>query len=297
MKPGMRPSETAEGVAFARALASYEYDVRLHCADDMGRHLIGPLYRFYSLPGVRVFARRKYERELPGNYMYHIARTEHIDGIFSAQIAAGVKQFVILGAGLDTRAYRFAKRLGNARVFEVDHPATSAWKQKRLRSVLGSLPSGVTYTAVDFETHTLSERLASSGLDLSQKTFFLWEGVSMYLTPEAIDSTFAFVTSAAPGSTLVFDYFTADVLARPASYFGGAEVFERVRRLGEPYTYGIDPDAMDDFLATRSMSVLSHARGEDFVRAYAEVSGPNHRYSMLEFWGVVHGEVVAPSGR
>lgn len=297
MKPGMRPSETAEGVAFARALASYEYDARLQCPDDMGRYLIGPLYRFYSLPGVRVFARRKYERELPGNYTYHIARTRHIDDIFSAQVASGVKQFVILGAGLDTRAYRFAKRLESARVFEVDHPATSAWKRKRLRSVLGALPSSVIYVPVDFERHTLGEQLASSGFDLSQKTFFLWEGVSMYLTITAIDSTFAFVTSAAPGSTLVFDYFNTDVFAHPSRYRGGVEVFERVKQLGEPYTYGMDPEGMDDFLAARGMRVLSHTRAEDFVRAYADVSGPQHRYSMLEFWGVVHGEVITPSIR
>ncbi len=296
MRQDMRPSFTAEGVAFARALASYEADTRLRNPDYMAKQMIGPRYRLMSTtPGIRTLARFYYEYTIPGIYLYHIARTRHIDDIFAAQIKAGVKQFVILGAGLDTRAYRFAQSLAQARVFEVDHPGTAALKQERLRRILERIPAHVTYVPVNFETDSLAERLVANGLDLAQKTLFLWEGVSMYLTLPAIDHTLAFITSAAPTSTLVFDYYHESVVKRPSRYFGGAEVFQKVAKLGEPYTFGLNPEEIPKFFASRRLSVLSHTTGEDFVEAYASTVGESRLNRMIEFWGVVHCEVAAPA--
>lgn len=296
MKADMKPSQTAEGVAFARALGSYEADARLRNPDYLAQHMLGPSYRFMStVPGIRYLARLNYERVIPGIYLYHTARTRHIDDLFISSIKAGVKQFVILGAGMDTRAYRFAERLAQAKLFEVDHPGTAAIKRQRLHRIVSRIPEHVVYVPVDFERDSLAERLRANGIDLTQKTFFLWEGVSMYLTPEAIDATLSFVTSAAPGSTLTFDYYFASAMARPSRYFGGAEVFREVERLGEPYTFGLNPEDLESFLTPRRLRLLANTTGEDFVNSYASAVGESRLNRMIEFWGVAHCEVLPPA--
>lgn len=296
MKADMQPSLTAEGVAFARAIGSHEADARLRNPDYLAQHMLGPSYRFMAtVPGIRFLARLNYERVIPGIYLYHIARTRHIDDLFVSAIKSGVKQFVILGAGMDTRAYRFAERLSEAKVFEVDHPGTAAVKRQRLHRIVSRVPEHVVYVPVDFERDSLAERLRDNGIDLAQKTFFLWEGVSMYLTKEAIDATLSFVSSAAPGSTLTFDYYFASVLARPGRYFGGAEVFRQVEILGEPYTFGLDPEDVAGFLSPHRMRLVSNTTGEDFVNSYASAVGESRLNRMIEFWGVAHCEVLPPA--
>lgn len=217
-----------------------------------------------------------------------------MDEIFIARIEAGIRQFVVLGAGLDTRAYRFAPRLHDVRVFEVDHPSTGAWKRERLHKALRRLPGNVAYVSVDFESHSLAERLVSAGFDPTLSTFFLWEGVMMYLTPAAIDETLSFLSQTAPGSTLAFEYFYADVFDHPDRYYGARKLFDYVQARGEPYVFGIDPDDMDGYLAARGMRTLAHVRAHDFARMYLEQRGlwPGRR--MIDFWGVVHAEIVKP---
>jgi methyltransferase (TIGR00027 family) len=288
-------SQTAEGAALARAVAVYDRDAWLRGPDHLVVHLLSPSRRaIAAVPALRSLAAAAYELAVPGMYVFHCVRTRHFDDIFVDRIEAGVRQFVILGAGLDTRAYRFAHRLKDARVFEVDHPQTAAWKQQRLRQALPWIPDNVTYVSVDFEVDSLPQRLAAAGLDLARQTFFLWEGVMMYLKPETVDETLAFLTTAAPGSTLAFEYLYADAFGHPDRYFGAARLFQYVASRGEPYLFGIDPDDVDGFLAARGMRTLSHVRAQDFARMHLEHPGWTPRRRMIDFWGAVHAEIVAP---
>ena len=151
---------------------------------------------------------------------------------------AGSTQVVILGAGLDSRAYRFADALRGARVFELDLPQTQEYKKARVRDVLGSLPAHVTYAPIDFTRQDLASVLTASGYDPTKKTTFIWEGVTMYIPEAAIDATLrAIASTAAKGSWLVFDYFTERALRdRPAAL---RDVSKNVAAVGEPFVFGM----------------------------------------------------------
>ncbi len=119
-------------------------------------------------------------------------------------MARGVGQYVLLGAGLDTFAYRAIRQ--GLRVFEVDHPATQAWKRARLSEVRIATPDWVTYAPVDFERENIKDGLARAGFDLSRPAMFAWLGVTPYLTREAVMATLAFVATLPKGTEIVFDY-------------------------------------------------------------------------------------------
>ena len=132
-------------------------------------------------------------------------RTRFAEDALAVAVEHGIRQLVVLGAGLDTYAYRsgFGDRL---RIFEVDHPATQAWKRERLQDAAIPLPNSLTFAPVDFERQTLAEGLAEAGFDCAQQTFFTWLGVVPYLTEEAVWSTLSFIASLPGGAHVVFDY-------------------------------------------------------------------------------------------
>jgi methyltransferase (TIGR00027 family) len=133
------------------------------------------------------------------------ARTRIAEDALATAVELGVSQLVVLGAGLDTYAYRnaFADRL---RVFEVDHPATQVWKRQRLDESGIPLPSSLTFAPVDFERQSLAEGLAAAGFDRARQTFFTWLGVVPYLSEEAVLSTLTFIAGVPGGAHVVFDY-------------------------------------------------------------------------------------------
>jgi methyltransferase (TIGR00027 family) len=138
-----------------------------------------------------------------------VARSRFAEDELSEAIKRGVRQYVILGAGLDTFAYRNPYSSSQLQVFEVDHPNTQAWKQKQLEAAKIPIPNSVTFVAVDFETQTLAEQLKLAGFNADEPTFFSWLGVSMYLTPEIVMATLKQVApSTTGGGGIVFDYLT-----------------------------------------------------------------------------------------
>jgi len=162
------------------------------------------------------------------------ARTRFAEDALAAAVERGVSQAVVLGAGLDTYAYRcpFGDRL---RVFEVDHPATQAWKRERLAGAAIPLPGSLTFAPVDFERETLSAGLHAAGFDPARQTFFTWLGVVPYLTEEAIWSTLGFIASLPNGAHVVFDYSDPpESLSAEARAFHDARA-ARVDALGETW--------------------------------------------------------------
>lgn len=135
-----------------------------------------------------------------------LCRAAYTEKALKAAVLTGTKQYVMLGAGMDTFAFRETDFLSN-RVFEVDHPMTQADKLERINRADWTLPDNLTFVPVDFTRDSLTERLAAGGFNPSVKTFFSWLGVTYYLSVEAIDTMlFALSTLCADGSTLVFDY-------------------------------------------------------------------------------------------
>ena len=147
-----------------------------------------------------------------------------------------VAQFVILGAGFDTRAYRLPDDT-RVRVFEVDSPRTQMVKRETLMKA-GIDAGGVTFVPADFEEKDWLACLTAAGFDPGERTLFLWEGVTMYLHREAVEDTLRKIASTAPGSVVAFDYFTTEALESPALYwrYGRAAT----RAAGETLKFGVD---------------------------------------------------------
>jgi methyltransferase (TIGR00027 family) len=155
----------------------------------------------------------------------------------------GVGQLVVLGAGLDTFAYRNPFE-GRLKVFEVDHPATQAWKRRRLEEAGIAIPKSVVYAPVDFERETLSEQLAAAGLDPCVRTAFTWLGVVPYLTHEAIAATLAEIAAHAGGAEVVFDYSEPREAIDPVLRAQHDERAARVAEIGEPFRGYLVPEEL-----------------------------------------------------
>ncbi len=132
---------------------------------------------------------------------------------------SGIPQIVILGAGFDARAYRMAGTT-DAIVFEVDHPSTSAAKRALLESALAAIPRHVRFVPIDFNARPLSSEMEIAGYDPGRRTLVIWEGVTNFLTEDAVDATLRWCASAAGGSRVVFTYVDRKVLDAPEAFHG-----------------------------------------------------------------------------
>jgi len=179
-----------------------------------------------------------------GMRLFIAARSACAERILSESVEArGVRQVVVLGAGLDTLAYRHG--LGDrVRVFEVDHPATQAWKRRRLAEAAIDAPPSLVFAPADFERQDLADALPAAGFDPAQRSFFIWLGVVPYLTRSAITATLRMIAGLPGGGEVVFDY------GEPPERLSGEvrtrydERAARVAAMGEPFLTAFDPDAL-----------------------------------------------------
>jgi methyltransferase (TIGR00027 family) len=211
-----RPSKTAAFVAFARALADEGFTTVQGFHDPLAKELLPPSWSILRATFGRLAAGRNPAAlgELLQNLDPIPLRVLAIDDELTAAIAAGCRQLVILGAGLDTRAHRM-HALADVDVFEVDHPQSQAYKQRKA-AALPKLAGALTYVAVDFERHDLAERLRAAGHRPEVPTVWIWEGVVMYLTDDALRATLSAVAdSSAPGSILICHYHEASLAPAP----------------------------------------------------------------------------------
>jgi methyltransferase (TIGR00027 family) len=201
-------SLTAAGIAVMRAVESERPADERICYDPYARRFI-PQWMYYVLG---FFIKSGYaEWRGPGVNGFLAVRDRYIDDVLQSFLEEGLQRLVILGAGYDSRAYRFD--LTHVQTFEVDHPATQQDKLAKIRRVFGKVPDHVCYVPIDFNTQTLAQQLLEGGYDSALKTLFIWQGVTMYLNSEAIDATLNFVVKhSGPGSAIVFDYIHGDVL-------------------------------------------------------------------------------------
>jgi methyltransferase (TIGR00027 family) len=145
----------------------------------------------------------------------------------------GIRQYVMLGAGLDTFAYRSPDR--DSRIFEVDLPATQQWKRECLRAAAIEEPASLTFVPINFESSTLAEALGDAGFSHAEPAFFSWLGVTMYLQEAAIMGTLRFIAALAPGSGVVFDYAVIPSLLSPTERRAMEFLAARVAQQGEPW--------------------------------------------------------------
>jgi len=197
-----------------------------------------------------------------------VARTRYIDDLLGAALRGGVEQVVIFGAGFDCRAYRIP-RIDRTRVFEIDHPTTQSRKQDVLRRRLGALPAHVAMVAIDFNTHTLDAVLPEAGYRRNVRTFFVCEGVTHYLSADAVDTLFRYVArNAVAGSQMVFTYIHRAALGGSVTFAGAERTLAAVRRSGEPYTFGFDPPELPQYLAARDLTLIEDVGAREYRERY-----------------------------
>jgi len=281
-----RASLTAAGIAIARAVESEKpADERIYY-DPYARQFV-PAW-MYRLLGF--FIKSGYaELRGPGVIGFLMARERYIDDVLRDSLNEGLQQLVILGAGYDSRAYRFDLP-GRVKTFEVDHPVTQTDKMGRVQRVFGKIPEHVRYVPVDFNSQTLSELLLASGYDPSLISLFIWQGVTMYLTPAGVDATLAFIVkSAAPGSGIVFDYVYQAVLdgIQKQSEISGMRRYRFMT--GEGLTFGISEGMAEAFLRERGFQQIKEVNANDLIAAYFQ--GKNASRKVTGGYGIVVGKV------
>jgi methyltransferase (TIGR00027 family) len=176
------------------------------------------------------------------------ARSRFAEDELARAVESNVAQYVILGAGLDTFAYR--NTYPSLRVFEIDHPATQAWKHDQLDAAGIPIPPSLTFVPVDFEHQTLADALASSGLNTNVPAFFSWLGVTPYLTREACMTTLRVIAKMPAGSGVVFDFAVAPALLNAGQRQALDALSARVARYGEPFQLFFEPAKLQGELKT-----------------------------------------------
>ena len=215
--------------------------------------------------------RERLKAELPPPFIAAFSRWVCVRARFAEDVveraaAAGVSQYVILGAGLDSFAYRRHDLLDRLRVFEVDHPATQRWKRRRLTGLGVDIPAGLVFAPVDFERQTLRQGLEQAGFDFRQLVVFSWVGVTMYLTLDAISATLATMAGCRAGSRVVLTYnqppaVLGGTTARIAAAFAGIAA-----EMGEPFVSRFLPGQIDQLLREHGFGEIADF-GPDEARA------------------------------
>ncbi|WP_063050914.1 class I SAM-dependent methyltransferase [Nocardia arthritidis] len=200
--------------------------------------------------------------------LFFAARARFAEDAVAAALDAGVRQVVILGAGLDTFAYRNPRP--DLRVFEIDHPATQAWKRERLATAGIDRPDTLTFVPVDFETQTLAAGLESTGFKRTDPAVFVWLGVVFYLTANAAHATLEYIAGQAQPVEVVFDYLRPADTDEDRAYQRARA--DRLAGVGEPVFSYFTPDDIAARLRALGFTDLEDHSAPDLIAGYLDGS-------------------------
>lgn len=264
----IRPSRTAKGTAICRAMAWLEEKVPRVCTDELAKFFLDPwtvwLLKFN-------YIRQQYKTRIlpPGAYEYVMARTIHMDALFVRALEHRWPQIVILGAGYDSRSYRFKHKIDKTRIFEVDAYGSQQHKRQCMRRAQLEWPSQTAFVCVDFAHQDLAPMLDEAGYDPDLQTLFLLEGLVMYLPEPQVQYLLSFMRqNRSAGTTIAFDYIFRSVVNGTSSAYGAREQYEIVRNVGEPMQFGLEYDEMTEWLASEDFKIESHYTPDDFENTY-----------------------------
>jgi methyltransferase (TIGR00027 family) len=265
-----QPSQTAEAVCWMRASEQRHRPVDRIVDDPYAKLFLGPMLRaaLATWEGSSRLGDLA-DRFAPGLVTWVLCRHRYIDDCLIRSLSGHAEQVVVLGAGYDMRAYRFARKLEGRPVFEVDYPATSQRKARILARHRSELPAADVRTVeMDFQTDSLRDRLEQAGLRRGARTFFVWEGVAMYLVRNAVKSTLTELRDlSAGGSEIALDLWRlpegADVVSAAARLSANA-----LDLIGEPVTFAIHPEDAGPFLQRLGYRVLEIAESPTLEQRY-----------------------------
>ena len=208
---------------------------------------------------------------LPGLNEYMIARTAFFDRLFLYALKNKTPQIVLLGAGYDSRAYRFAKLNQGTRIFELDAPPTQDRKKKCIRKAQIDISKNVTFVPINFNQESTKNKLEKAGYKHDQNTLFIWEGVSYYLELESVEATLEFVRQASHEESLIsFDY-TISISEDNIDNFYGAREFTQAmnhHHANEELMFSIYDSKTESFLEQRGLKIISHLDNKEIERTF-----------------------------
>ena len=220
------------------------------------------------------------ERDGPGLWANFACRKHYIADKVTEALDS-IDAVVVLGAGLDTLAYRLARR-SDIPIFEVDQPVNVERKAAAVRRALGTMPSSVQLVPLDFERDDVLTALAERGYRADYRTFFVWEGVTQYLTADAVHATLESLRPAAPGSRLVFTYVRRDFIDG-VNFYGAEQLYRRFRQRQQLWRFGLQPEEVAAFLAGHGWRLVEQLGPEQIVQRYVEPTGRNLTASQVEW--------------
>ena len=267
-----KPSETALFTALRREMAQHEFNNTPFGPDYLAQVFLPPTFRFFlKFKSIRRSTRAKLEAAFPGMTEYVIARTAYFDGVFRKALEARVLQIVLLGAGYDSRPYRFAGLNQGTHVIELDSAPTQRRKIQCLRKAKIEIPPAVTFVPIDFKRQSLQVVLEKAGWQSQQASLFLWEGVSYYIKPEAVDATLEFFsTNGHPDTLLAFDYTVSVSDENLAGLYGVKEFLQAMQaaHADEGLLFSIPEGQIETFLTERNLKLVSHLDKEAIEGEY-----------------------------
>ncbi|HEY6577015.1 MAG TPA: SAM-dependent methyltransferase [Mycobacterium sp.] len=277
-------AQTAFGPIVLSAVEQQEPPDRRLVDDDLAASFLPKplraLVRATRFDAVRRMVIAASERSGPGLWANLACRKSYIDDNL-AESLPDVAAVVILGSGLDTRPYRLARH-SDVPVFEVDLPVNIARKRAVVARVFGIAPSSVRLVSVDFERDELMATLASDGYRQDSPAFFVWEGVTQYLTPDAVAATFDQLARAAAGSRLDFTYIRRDFI-EGARLYGAPAMYRQMRQRSQLWKFGLLPEDVAGFLDQYGWRLIDQAGPDEMMARYVRPAGRDLTASQIEW--------------
>jgi methyltransferase (TIGR00027 family) len=277
-------AQTAFGPMLQAAIEQYEPPDRRLVDDDLAASILPAgqraVVRAMRWPLLRRLTIAAGEKAVAGSWALISCRKRFIDDKLDEALP-DIEAVVILGSGMDTRGLRLARR-SDVPVFEVDLPINIARRNAAVHRTVGSPPASVHLVSVDFERDDLLAALAEHGFRADARTFFIWEGVTQYLTEDAVRSTLAALQGAAAGSRLVFTYVRKDFIDGRNMY-DAAVLYRRFRQQRQVWKYGLDPDDVADLVGTYGWRLVEQAGPDYYLAHYIRPAGRDLTASDLEW--------------
>ena len=266
-----KPSETAIFAALYRAVANKEFKNERFGSDYLAEYFLPSHFKFFiKFKRIRAKTKAKFNKFVPGMYEYVLARTAFFDSIFIDAINKNIPQIVLLGAGYDSRAYRFAKLNSATKIIELDIAPTQNRKKKCLKKAQIDIPKHVTLVPINFNKDSLKDVLEKAGYDNHEKTLFLWEGVSYYLESESVDSTLEIINHNSHNeSVIAFDYLIS-ISEENINYYGVKEFFQTMKKhhANEELMFAIDEGKIESFFKQRGLKLVNHLDNKEIEEMF-----------------------------
>lgn len=270
-------STTGYGPALMRAVENLLPEDKQLFKDPYSEKFLSPLYKFYVFlmrsPRILNFMVKMRERVTPGLIGGLICRTRYIDDVLITSIKEGFESVVNLGAGVDTRIFRISG-IENIEYFELDLPELQKVKKEYIDKNTDGLPPNVSLVPIDFDSQDLGKELKQAGYDLTSKTLFIWEGVTQYISREAVDNTLKYIAKAALGSRIVFTYVLRSFIDGGYIPDGLNNLYKLTLNKKKPlWVCGFNPAEMPQYLSKYSLHIIEDIGHEECLERYMKPKG------------------------